>query len=340
MRIEVIEHVHLNTQITERLSCDYNIKVKELLFLPLGADTDALTYKAQSFDGLSYFVKLKQGHHSDVGIEVLKLLQNAGVKQVIPPIKTIHGESTQIFHDYTLIVYPFIEGQNGFSNALTEEQWTLLGKALKQMHELKVPKSIKSKIRKETYTSKWRNSVRSSISQIDDITATDDVALKLQKFMKMNMPTIQKLLDYAESLSEKLQNSLLEFVLCHSDIHAGNVLLSKDSDIYIVDFDEPILAPRERDLMFIGGGVGNVWNRPQEEKLFFLGYGEVDIDSTALAYYRCERINEDIAIYCSEVFQRETALEEKLKMYKHFLAMFEQNGVVDIALATISSLPD
>lgn len=32
----------------------------------------------------------------------------------------------------------------------------------------------------------------------------------------------------------------------------------------IVDWDEPIMAPKERDLMFIGGGVANVWNDPSE----------------------------------------------------------------------------
>ena len=34
--------------------------------------------------------------------------------------------------------------------------------------------------------------------------------------------------------------------------------------IYIVDWDEPIMAPKERDLMFIGGGVANVWNKPRK----------------------------------------------------------------------------
>ena len=30
--------------------------------------------------------------------------------------------------------------------------------------------------------------------------------------------------------------------------------------------------PKERDLMFIGGGVANVWNKPHEETLFYKGY--------------------------------------------------------------------
>ena len=64
-----------------------------------------------------------------------------------------------------------------------------------------------------------------------------------------------------------------------------------------MDWDEPIMAPKERDLMFIGGGIANVWNDPQEEIYFYKGYGNTDINIPILAYYRLERIVEDIAEY-------------------------------------------
>ena len=57
------------------------------------------------------------------------------------------------------------------------------------------------------------------------------------------------------------------------------------------------MAPKERDLMFIGGGVANVWNNPHEEEFFYKGYGKTKINRLILAYYRHERIVEDIAEY-------------------------------------------
>ncbi len=60
-------------------------------------------------------------------------------------------------------------------------------------------------------------------------------------------------------------------MLCHSDIHGGNVLIAENDALYIVDWDEPIMAPKERDLMFIGGGIANVWNKPHEEESFLPG---------------------------------------------------------------------
>ena len=39
-----------------------------------------------------------------------------------------------------------------------------------------------------------------------------------------------------------IQETIAEFVLCHSDIHGGNVLIDGNDAIYIVDWDEPIIA--------------------------------------------------------------------------------------------------
>lgn len=320
------------------LNTNYGIAVATLTFLPIGADTNASIYKAQTFDQTSYFIKLKLGHRHDIGVEIVELLQRARIPQIIPPIKTIHGKSTQPIDDFTLIVYPFVEGQDGFSRSLTDNQWIQLGKALKLVHEVEVPPSIQNRIKHETFSPKWRDAIRSIYAHIEGVPIADETGLKLQKFMKKNMPDIRRLVDRAEQLGKKLQNHSPKFVLCHSDIHGGNVLIHENSEIYIVDWDEPIIAPKERDLMFIGGGVGNIWNKPLEEKLFYNGYGKTEINSTSLAYYRHERIVEDIAIYSQELLLTTAGGKNRIEMYKHFIAMFEPQGVVDIAFKTDESL--
>ena len=198
-------------------------------------------------------------------------------------------------------MYPFVEGQNGFSRNLTDDQWINLGKALRQVHEIDVPPSIQNRIRREAYSPKWREAVRSLYAHIEAEPIGDEIALKLLKFMKENMLAIRRLVDRAEQLGQKLQDQSPKFVLCHSDIHGGNVLMDGNDTIYIVDWDDPIMAPKERDLMFIGGGVANVWNKPHEEKLFYKGYGKTEVNTTILAYYRHERIVEDIAVYGQEL---------------------------------------
>lgn len=321
-------------RIIDCLNTYYGIEVITLTFLPLGADMNASIYKAEAHDQSSYFIKLKRGHHHDIGIAVVELLHNAGIQQIIPPVKTTYGQSTQLIDDFTLIMYPFIEGQNGFTRILTDEQWLTLGKTLRQVHEIDVPSSIQRQVRRETYSPKWREIVRSLYTSIETQPIVDEIALKLWAFMKENVLTIHRLVDRAEQLAQALQNESPKFVLCHSDIHGGNVLMNENNAIYIVDWDDPIMAPKERDLMFIGGGVANVWNQLHEEALFYQGYGKTDISKAILTYYRHERIVEDIAIYGQGLLLTSTGGNDRAEMYKHFVAMFEPNGVVDIAFKT------
>lgn len=316
-------------EIIECLNAGYGIAVNQLILLPVGADMNAAVYKAETHDGKSYFVKLKRGHRYNMSVAILAMLQASGIQQIIPPIPTMNGMLAHYINDCTLTVYPFVNGQNGFSCKLTNDQWIILGKAIKQVHAFDVPPSIKKRIRKETYSPKWREAVRSLDAHIDD-----EIALKFQSFMKEHGAIIHRLVERAEVLSQKVQEQAPECVLCHSDIHGGNVLIDETGAIYIVDWDDPIMAPKERDLMFIGGGVANVWNNPQEAEFFYQGYGDTDINRTILAYYRHERIVEDIAEYGHALLLSSDGGDERLEMYKQFIGMFEPNGVVDIAFKT------
>lgn len=331
----MIEKQSLSDQrIIDCLNTDFGIKATSFSFLPWGADMNASVYKAQADDQKSYFVKLKRGHHHELSVALARLLHDAGLPQIIPPINTIQGQPTLLIDDFTLIVYPFVEGHNGFSRDLTDGQWITLGQAMRQVHEMDIPLSIQTQIRQEAYSPKWREAVRLLYAHVEGKHSGDEVALKLFKFMKENSALIRRLVDRAEQLSQKLQEQSPKFVLCHSDIHGGNVLIDSKDTLYIVDWDEPIMAPIERDLMFIGGGVANVWNKPHEEVLFYRGYGKIDIDKERLAYYRHERIVEDIAVYGHDLLLSRDGGENRSVMYKHFIDMFEPCGVVEIAFRT------
>jgi spectinomycin phosphotransferase len=166
----------------------------------------------------------------------------------------------------------------------------------------------------------------------------DIIAVNFLTFIKKHAVTLHRLVDRAEQLAQKAQEDSSPFVLCHSDIHGGNVLIGEKDTFYIVDWDDPIMAPRERDLMFIGGGVANVWNKVYEEALFYKGYGKTDVNRTLLAYYRHERVIEDIAEYGQKLLLTAEGGEDRLEWYKQFLAQFEPHGVIDIAFKTDESL--
>jgi spectinomycin phosphotransferase len=219
------------------------------------------------------------------------------------------------------------------------EQWFLLGKALRRIHSLAVPAILQNRMGGETYSKTWRETVRALLRRVEEgFTVHDEIAHGLKAFLMEKRDLIQKLVDRAEALGQKLKDMPSEYVLCHADIHGGNVLIDRNNAIYIIDWDEPMMAPKERDLMFIGGGVANVWNKPEEVQWFYQGYGATEINKTQLAYYRHERIVEDIADFCQELLIAPASGADKQTMLKQFIGMFQPKGVVDIAFKSDEDL--
>jgi spectinomycin phosphotransferase len=327
----------LRQTIIEALNTSYGIQVGMLTLVAGGADLDATTYKAES-GNRSYFAKVKRGALNPIFPAILELLNTSGIQQVIAPMKTIQGHTVQQVEDSHLMVFPFMDGKNGFDCELTHFQWVTLGETLKKIHSIMISPETRELIRREDYSPQWRNTVRSLYSQIAGKVISGEIASKMVQFLIDHKATILKLVEQAEQLGQEVQKQSPPSVLCHSDIHAGNVMISETGEIYLVDWDSPILAPKERDLMFIGGGVAGVWNRPFEEELFYQGYGPTNVNSTALAYYRYERIITDIVEYTQELVFGNSENPAKESMYRHFTNIFEPGNVLEIAFKTEHNL--
>lgn len=99
-----------------------------------------------------------------------------------------------------------------------------------------------------------------------------------------------------------------------------------------MDWDTLVFAPKERDLMFIGAGIGDTGRTPfEEEALFYQGYGPVGINQDAIAYYRFERIIEDIGEYCKHIFLSDEDTEERMQSFAYVQANFRPNGTIERA---------
>jgi 5-methylthioribose kinase len=125
-----------------------------------------------------------------------------------------------------------------------------------------------------------------------------------------------------------------KYCICHGDIHAANILISKD-DFFIVDWDTLIMAPKERDLMFIGAGIANKWNTEHEAELFYRGYGEYDtVNLSIINYYRYIRIIEDIVVFSEQFFAQNTDEKNQKTIIEIVEKTFLPGNVVEVALRT------
>jgi spectinomycin phosphotransferase len=319
------------------ISClrdDYGLPVAHIVFLPLGNDVNTAVYQVVADDGTLYFVKLRRGAFDEAIAAIPQFLSECGIRQVIAPIETHAGQLWTHVDAFAVIVSPFVQGRNGFEAPLSAHQWQELGAALKGLHTAVVPPSLGDHIPHEIYSPYWRNLVRMFRARIEDTVFPEPTAAKMVAFLRSRRDEIASIVGRAEALGAALQARSLDQVLCHADIHAGNVLIDGADALYIVDWDTMTFAPKERDLMFIGGGIGGVWQSAEEEALFYRGYGQTEIDPMALAYYRYERIVQDIAAYCEQLLLTEEGGADRERSLGYFLDQFLPNSVVAIADAT------
>jgi len=315
------------------ISClqeEYNLHIAELTFLPIGADSRTAVYRVLTQDGTAYFLKLRK-NFNEVIVRVPQFLSESGITEIIVPFETKSNQHWADFSEYKLILYPFIEGKNGFERELTDHHRQTLGAAFKGIHTAQIPYQLKQRIRKETFAPLWRADMKSYQAQVQNKNFDDSTAAKLAEFTQSKQNEITRLIERAEELASELQAEPLDLVLCHSDLHGGNILIGNTGELYIVDWDDPILAPKERDLMFIGGGIDNIWKSKREEAIFYEGYGETEINLTALAYYRYERVIEDLVVICEQLLLTHAGGADRERSYGWFRSNFEPGSTIDIA---------
>jgi spectinomycin phosphotransferase len=268
-----------------------------------------------------------------------KFLSDQGIAQILAPLTSKTGQLWASLEAFKVVLYPFVEGCNGYQVGLSDRQWLDFGAALKSIHTAVLPPALTRRIQQEAYSAQWREIVRRFLERAEDGAFDDPVATKLAAFLQAKGEKIFDLVGRAERLAQALKAQSPDFVLCHSDIHAGNILIDANDGFYIVDWDDPILAPKERDLMFIGGGLLGKWRTPREEEtLFYRGYGQTRIDPTALAYYRYERIIQDIAVFCERIVLKTEGDEDREQSFQYLTSNFLPNSTIEIAYKSDKTL--
>jgi spectinomycin phosphotransferase len=331
-----------NLQDEKIITClqdQFGMQTVQVVFLPLGADQNTAVYRAEAVDGKVYFVKLRSGDFKETSVTLPKFLHDQDISQIIPPLLTQNGQLWASLDPFKVILYPFVEGLNGYELILSPRQWRDFGAALKRVHASLLPETLRSRIPQETFSPQWRDMVRLFLQRVEEDVFPEPIADQLAVFLQSKSEDILDLVEHAERYAQILQRQSLEFTLCHSDVHAGNILVDANGALYIVDWDDPILAPKERDLMFIGGAQGFSGYTVQEEAaLFYQGYGPTQIDSIALAYYRYERILVDIAVYCQQLLLTDEGGDDRQQSLRYLKSNFLPNNTIEIAYRSDLSL--
>ena len=327
------------------ISClrdEYGLSVEKTLFLLLGADTDTFVYRAVTKDETSYFVKLKKGDFNEASVAIPNFLSDLGIKQIIPSLTTQTGQLWANLKPFKVILYPFVEGHPAFEGIMSNQHWFEFGAALKRFHTSDIPANITSSIQKDNFSPRWRDTVKMFLERIEKETFNEPVAIEVADFLKSKKDETLEIVKRAEQLAQMLLEQPPEFILSHGDIHGYNLLIDNNDALYIVDWDGLLFAPKERDLMFIGGGHGNSGYTPQEEEtMFYQGYGQTNINQVAITYYRYERTIADITDDCSIILlSDEGGQQDRKEVLEDLKSMFLPNSKIEMAYQSDKVLRD
>lgn len=280
---------------------DFGIELDKLEGAEHGADVAAAVWRGTAVDGRVYAVKWSGGGTA-AGLLVPAQLATAGVRGVPAPVRARDGELATEREGRRLSVVPWISDEHSFDSEMTEARWRSYGAVLAATHAAE----IEAEIPQETYDhERWTRAA---------LEFPDRLAGELAAVWHTEKERIRAIVDQTNALGRELAAEPVRFVLCHADPHRGNVLLTGDQ-AWLIDWDDAMFSPRERDLMFALSGVEYFGpTTDQEREWFFQGYGEVELDERRLAYHHGVRALDDLVSWSEQALDetdpdRELALE-------------------------------
>src|SRR5260370_28844081 len=137
----------------QRRACvqdQYDLIRVTLEFLPLGLDYHAGVYRVVSEQGTAYLLKVTSRPLYEPRCLVPRYLNEQGITAVVAPVPTSSGALWTLLEEWTVIVYPFIDGEPSWTG-MKNEHWKEAGTIFQQLHPLMLPPEGFESLQKETF---------------------------------------------------------------------------------------------------------------------------------------------------------------------------------------------
>lgn len=319
------------------ITCLYNgygVTIKLVEFLPSDVESEDFTYRVIAANGTPYDLKLRRTFFDEKTTAIPALLAANGAICASAPVLTSARLLWLHTHGHYWMLLPVHSGKTGFDALQSRTQWTQLGQSMKAIHTCKLTSKLEKLVPQETFSSRGRKKV----SLLDELfqvnTVQEPVSAKLIALWQTKREDIQLILARAEKLSRGLGKRIPGKVICHGNFQAENIISTEKGNAAIVNWNTLVFAPKERDLMFVGGDAA----KPREETWFYQGYGETEIDYSLLSYYRYEHLLDEIARLSEKILGGKGSVEEREALYDQTALLFDKNRAVEVAHRTFERI--
>lgn len=226
-------------RIRSSLSGAYGIRVETME--PGARGTVAETWVVTSPQGAFFVKAVPVGRHSALlehSVPIQQRLWDAGYTQMNRPIPTSSGALTVALEPHILVVYELVDGVSTHDYPL--EPYVDL---LSALHGTSVPVGDQIETFGVDTTALVEPVIAAALADRDP----DPLLVGVRETLDRLGPSLERDIAAARRIRASLEHRRdLSMVITHNDA-PGNVMVSTDGRLVLVDWDELLLAPRERD---------------------------------------------------------------------------------------------
>ncbi len=205
----------------------------------------AETYFLDVSDGSRYFCKIVDNKFFIPRIirslPVIEEIYKNGTNRINYPIRTALSALSFFEDEKLVILYNYIPAEQSY-----EYDQNAFGKLLGSIHEIKVTPNTP----KEDFVFASKFEFEKNLKDTLNYNGRDEVTLSLKKVLFNHEKAINSFYTRFTELGELSSKKTHNMVVTHADA-SGNVLMKSPTDLYLIDWDEILLAPAERDVWMI-----------------------------------------------------------------------------------------
>ncbi|MCG5462264.1 phosphotransferase [Micromonospora sp. MED01] len=326
-------------QVAEQVRTGFSLQLSAMELVTSGADQHARLWLAQAADGSRYAVKLSGGG-TPAGLVVSAYLAGQGVPGIAAPLRSVDGRLS-IDHDgRRLSVVPWVSDQRALDGPMTGAHWRAYGEVLAAVHAVPVTEELGRLLPAggaayPTIVTATR-AVAECLRDPDPADLADPLVTELAGVWSAVADRLRFLTREVERRAAEQRDRPGSHVVCHGDPHLGNLLLGADGQVWLIDWDDAVLAPPECDLMFVRGGVlAFAPITPDQQRAVLDGYGTAEVDRARLAWFLAVRALDDLSDWTRQALDLDAEAADRDRAARIVRGLVSQVGLVTLAHAAL-----
>lgn len=294
-------------KLKEIIQKGYGLNALNFEFVPVGEVAYSYILHCKN---KKYFLKIypKNTHQTnkniDKDLKLLELLSEQRIKNISQVVKTKNNELKSRFCGETIAIFDYINGNNLSERKIDIKAITQITQLLAKIHKVseKIPTNS---LYQENFQINFEKDLLKSLEFVQKNELNQNIyKKKLKSYLQENKTNILKTLKRLKEIQQIIQKTKKDFVITHGDPTAHNLILDKNNNLHLVDWELTIFAPAERDIWFYLENYG------QEFLSVYQKVNKLELDSNCIAFYFYKRNLEDLTDWLLRILYHNTTIKQ------------------------------